>query len=463
MGAFDRFLTGAGNAYQAIRSSTSRIPDGAVVYDPAAAIRWTQKYTPDLLEQIKSRRDLSSVIQLCDDMLTDDRLRSVAYMRAQALVGADLEFVEGEGRRRKRALRAADAEADYFEMVPEAEFVQMVVWGQLANFGPGRLKWWDKDARGAYRPRIRNSRVVPALEFWHPRLFRLDLSARQWIAKVETPDSGTIPVDRAIDFTSGEFVAFCPWGGAGDVSRGLWIAAAKLWLLKQYAIRDWATLGSRLGNPIKVIEYALGSQGVDVRADGGADAKRKQLVTEIAAMGKQGVISLSPGFTMKLLAVPATSAAMFKDQIDTVNTALAILFLGQNLTTEIKGGSLAAAQVAALILGHLRKFDANCESTFVRESILSLWSSINFGTADAAPWLSRNVEPPEDKKSAADVMLIVARAVEIFERIGWIQDKAATAERYQLDLAEGQANTVPKAPAANDTAPAQKAPINAAA
>ena len=445
MGVFGRFTQAASAAYDAVRSVTSRIPDGAIVYDPASAIRWVEEYTPRRLAQIQARRDWRSVIQLCDAMLTDDRLRTVVFMRAQALQGADLEFVAGEGRRKNRALRAAEAESDYWDMIPETEFGQLYVWGLLANAGTGRLRWWEQRRDGRYVPRVRNGRLVPQLEFWHPANYRLDLTARQWIAQVETPGS-TMPVDRNVDFEGGEHVMLCPWGGAGDVSRGLWSPAAKMWLLKQHVIASWATLGQRLGEPIKVVEWVLGQQGVDTRVEAGADAKRKQLVEELFTLQKRGVVSLPPGFTMKLLAVPATSAQMFKDQLAACDTALAILFLGQNLTTEIKGGSLAAAQIANLILGHLRRFDAAAESSFVRESILSLWSEKNFGAAEAAPWPMRQVNPPEDRAVAAKTLLDLAKAVETFEKNGWLVSKKTTDERFEIGLVEGQPDTVAKAP-----------------
>ncbi len=425
------------------------MPDGAVVVDPVSAYRWTCVYTPERLDQIKARRSLAEVTQLCDIMLEDDRLRAVAFLRAQALVGEDLEFVEGSGRRRKKALRAAEGEADLWDMLPEAEWLQMHVWGLLMNFGTGRKRWWERKGRSdKYVPRSRNGRIVPQLEFWHPRNFRLDAAGSQWIARVEVPGSN-LPVDRDIDFSSGEFVCFCPWGGSGDISRGLWLPAAKLWLLKQYVIRDSATLSGRLSTPIKVIEYQLVQQGSYVGVEGGADDKRKELVQEILAMGKRGVISLPPGFTMKLLGVPATSWQMLKEQLAYCDTAFGILWTGNNLVAETKGGSLAAAKEGNETFLTIKRFDAQAESTFVHNDVLTDWALVNFGDAEAAPWPSRDVEPEEDKKSAAETMSTVMQAVKTGEAIGWLFDKEAVGERFELDLVEGQPNTLAPIPSTN--------------
>jgi len=304
-------------------------------------------------------------------------------------------------------------------------------------------------------PRVRGGRIVPELEFWHPRGLRYETPRKQWIARVETPDSH-IAVDRDIDFSSGEHVLLAPFGGAGDVSRGLWIALAYLWLLKQHAIRDWANLGAQLGYPVKVAEFAFGQQGTQAKEVAGADKKREELVKEIFALGRKGVIALPPGFTMKLLSVPATSAGMFKDQIEAVNTAIAILVLGQNLTTEIKGGSLAAAQIANTIRADIRRFDAGAESRFLRENVLSWWARLNFGAEEAAPWPVRNTEPPEDLTSAATTLNVLSQAVERLERNGWLLSKQDTGERFRIPLVKGQKDTQPKAAATNENTDEQE-------
>ena len=464
-GFLERFTSTVSAAYQAVRSGVARsMPDGAIVVDPAAGWRWTQVYTPERLDQIKARRSLPEVIALCEVMLEDDRLRSVAYLRAQALTGAELEFVEGQGRRRRRALRAADAESDLWEMLPEAEWIQMIVWGLLANMGTGRKRWWEF-TRGRYVPRRRNGRIVPSVEFWHPRWFRLDPTRKQWIGKADTPSS-TVPLDREMSFGDGEFVCFSPWGGAADISRGLWLPASKLWLLKQHVIRSSASLGQRMSTPIKVIEYGLVQQGTPVLAEGGADSKRAQLVTEILKMQREGVVSLPPGFTMKLLAVPATSWQMLKEQWNAIDDAFAILFLGNNLTTSIRGGSLAAANAGQEMLTFLRRFDANGESTFVHNDVLADWAEVNFGDREAAPWPYRDVDPPEDLKAKAQTWLWASQAITTFEKAGWLLDKVETGEVYELPLIEGQPNTTappPPPPPALPPSPSNQGQVSNAA
>lgn len=461
MSLLDRFSRAASSALDYVRRPTSRIPDGAIVFDPILAWRWTCEYTPASLKQLRATCNFREVINLCDAMLTDDRLNTVLRTRAQGLVGSPLDFQEGRGRRKARALRAVEAEADYWEIIVEEEYLQMHVWGLLANFGPGRLKWWERNRAGKFVPRVRSGRNVPELEFWSPLNIRYDIPRKQWISRTESVDSH-IAVDRDIDFTSGEHILFAPFGGAGDVSRGLWRSLCYLWLLKQQCIASWANLGNTSGHPPKVVEFALGQQGVNVKEIAGGDEKRKQIVNEIFAMGKRGVISLPPGFTMKLLALPATNAQMFKDQLSAVDTAMAIAVLGQNLTTEIKGGSLAAAQIANTIRADIREFDAGAESRFLRSDVLSWWALLNFGDAEAAPWPVRDTEPPEDLTSAATMLNTLSMAIERFEKNGWFWDKAKAQERFRMPLMKDLPNTEKKPATTAPAAPASKETANAA-
>ena len=467
---FERFTSTVSAAYQALRGGSARsLPDGAIVFDPASAWRWTTVYTPERLDEIKARRSLAEVVQLCDDMLTDDRIHSVAYMRAQALVGAEIEFLEGQGRRKRAALKAADAESDLWEMLPEAEWIQAQVWGTLCNFGTGRKRWWERAPGSGQRfiPRRRNGRIVPLFEFWHPRNFRLDPAQQQWIARTNPPGS-IAPVDRPMSFGDGEFVAFAPWGGAASIDRGLWLPAAKLWLLKQHVIRSGASLGQRMSTPIKVVEFGIGQQGINAADIGGADEKRRALVAEVFAMQRAGVVSLPPGFTMKLLSVPATSWQMLKEQWTACDDAFAILWSGNNLTTSIKGGSLAASDNAQAMFGFVRRFDASAESTFVHDELLCDWAAVNFGSSEVAPWPCRNVEPPEDLKARALTMFTVAQAVEKFESKSWFIDKDLTDETFNLNLVKGQPNTekpptAPTAPVPAPNMPTPKMPPTSAA
>ena len=467
---FERFTSTISAAYQALRGGSARtLPDGAIVFDPASAWRWTTVYTPERLDEIKARRSLAEVVQLCDDMLTDDRIHSVAYMRAQALVGAEIEFLKGQGRRSGQAMRAANAESDLAEMLPEPEEIQMLVWGELLNFGPIRKRWWERAPGTGQRfiPRRRNGRIVPQVEFWHPRNFRLDPGRQQWIARTNPPGS-IAPVDREMSFGDGEFSAFCPRGGACDIAWGLWLPAAKLWLLKQHVIRSGASLGQRMSTPIKVVEFGIGQQGINAADIGGADEKRRSLVAEVFAMQRAGVVSLPPGFTMKLLSVPATSWQMLKEQWTACDDAFAILWSGNNLTTSIKGGSLAASDNAQVMFGFVRESDAAAEATFVHDELLCPWSEINFGSSEVAPWAVRNVAPPEDLKARALTMFTVAQAVEKFEKNGWFIDKDLTDETFNLNLVKGQPNTekpptAPTAPVPAPNMPTPKMPPTSAA
>lgn len=203
-----------------------------------------------------------------------------------------------------------------------------------------------------------------------------------------------------------------------------------------------------MSTPPRVIEQELVQQGIPIGAEGGADKKREQLVNEVFAMQRKGVVALPAGATMKLLAMPATSVQMLKDQWEACNDAFAILWSGNNLTTSIKGGSLAASDNAQTMFGFVRRFDAAGESTFVHDDVLGDWAEINFGARDSAPWPERDVEPPEDLARKSQTWFALSQAVEKLEKNGWLLDKTDTAEVFSLPLIKGQPNTEKPAPPA---------------
>ena len=86
-------------------------------------------------------------------------------------------------------------------------------------------------------------------------------------------------------------------------------------------------------------------------------------------------------------------------QIDAANTGIAIAVLGQNLTTEVQGGSYAAAQVHQQVADYLRRADAECLSTTLRTQVLTWWAAYNFGDPAVAPWPRWKIDPEADAAS----------------------------------------------------------------
>lgn len=173
----------------------------------------------------------------------------------------------------------------------------------------------------------------------------------------------------------------------------------------------------------------------------GTQPERDALVQKIFALGKRGILSLPPGFTMRLMSAPATSQEMFEAQINMVNTAYAVTVNGQNLTAEVKGGSLAAAKVGDEVRSDKRRFDASVEASTAREQTLTTWAAINFGDPEAAPWPVRDTEPAEDLAAKARAWDGVANAVVKFESKGWALDRTSVRETFGIPIKDQETSS----------------------
>ncbi len=96
----------------------------------------------------------------------------------------------------------------------------------------------------------------------------------------------------------------------------------------------------------------------------------------------------------------ANTHATFQAQIDVANTGIAIALAGQNLTSEVQGGSYAAAQVHQRVANVLLAADASALSDTMHE-VLGHWSQHNLGRDRPAPWPVWDLSLPEDLAKTA--------------------------------------------------------------
>jgi hypothetical protein len=104
--------------------------------------------------------------------------------------------------------------------------------------------------------------------------------------------------------------------------------------------------------------------------------------------------------------------------VDSANTAIAIAVLGQNLTTEVKSGSFAAAKVHNKVEIQRIRNDGETASTVLHDQALEWWAEFNFGSRDLAPWPIWRTDPPTDQKERAETLLALSQALSTLRNIG---------------------------------------------
>lgn len=385
------------------------------------SVRAQTLWTPALLRAVLVQADggtFRQLADLCDTLLSDDRIQTVAASRVGGLLGLPLSFEVGARRskssRPARALiRALEDDAEWFAMAPEAEQYQILTWAQTLGF------CW---AQKVYR-QGRNGRLLPTLQFWHPRHVRYEHDTGRWFTRLA--DDG----DREAEMREGDpqWFFYSPYGTFRSWANGLWRGLARWWLLKSYAIDDWGRHSE------KAAQWVITTgMGVDPNL-------RKELASDISRLGRDAAVGLPPGFDVKLIEASANTRQIYEAQIEVANTGFAVTYLGQNLTTEVHGGSFAAAQVHDKGAGHRIRSDNESWSTACHNGLLRDWAALNYGDPELAPWPLRDTDEPEDEKARADVLVAITTAVKNAGDAGLQLDTEKLQDQFPgLPLAEGE-------------------------
>lgn len=371
----------------------------------------------------------SQAVSVCEWLLSDDRVTGALDARLDALLGLVPTFEPGAGRRKGQAIRALEAGEDYWECYPETELRLMHSWGLLFGVSVSRHDWEDDPDHGG--------RMLPRLKFWHPQTLQRDQSTMVWSIENALHQRITVTPGDA------EWVLHTPFGDDRPHSRGLWRSLADWVLLKHYARSDWAKVGEN------------GSLLVATSPEGSTKAQRLELASDLQSRGEDTSIALAAGFDLKLLEATANTRQIYQAQIEMADLAIAIRIRGSNLSTNVEGGSLAAAKSQERSGEQPKlRFDAEAVSTTIHDQGLTWWAEFNFGDRRLAPWPKYPVEPKEDKKARSETEEKAFAILDKAEKLGLEVDRSAFLEQYDIGWAKpGQRPKAPEPPTPPANAP----------
>ena len=332
--------------------------------------------------------DIKSAADLAERIMVDDRAKGLLLQRA-SIVRFPLRFEGGSAKARKRL----KADEDFWRIIPAVQLQQFCAWYALFGVAVGRLNWVDEQGKPLYR----DGKQLPVMQSWStPRHLNWDSQRRIWESEVGWVGTLEIVTPGANGWLLWTAASDRPW------AQGAWKSCRPWWLLKQYAIEDWARHSEVHGKGIFDVE----TQQADTRP------QRQKLASEFRTIGASGVWVHGPGQVMKLVESVANTFETFRAQIDAANTGMAIAIMAQNLTSEVKGGSYAAAQTHSGVAASVTSTDAEALSDFVYAQLLKPWAKANYGSEDAAPWPVWDTEPPEDDQARVKVWVDLGAAIE---------------------------------------------------
>lgn len=360
--------------------------------------------------------DLRLLGELCDWLMGDDRVAAVVGTRCRSLFGCEMSFERGRGLKARAAVRAVEAEEDWWTLLPEAEQVQILAWGLIA--GAALIHEEHGELVGG--------RMVPTFRVWSIQHARYDFRARQWFARVADASGGTREVAATPE---NGFHIFLPYGQSYPWRRGLWRGLARLVLLKSFAIQDFAGMSEIHGRPTWKVTRTEAPA---------ASLARKDLADELATLARGGVVVMPAGYELDLVEATAKTWEMFVAQIKVANDAIAIAMLGGNLVTDAGDGAATGATAQTLVRLDLRRADAAVFSTWAHDVPLARWAVWNFGAEGAAPWPVYDVEPPADVAAQATALRGLGEAITALDAAlaphGLEADAAELCETYGVPV-----------------------------
>lgn len=305
-------------------------------------------------------------------LMHDDRASGVMGTRTLGLLGLPVEWEGGEP-------------PEWYELATEAELNKLMQWGFYLGVGIARVC-----ANGA-------------LETWHMRWFDLDTTTGQWYV---TTTEGRKP----IEFGTGEWVMFAPYGALEPYFSGLWLTLAIPFLVKRYAIHDRARASEVFGSAMIV----------GTAPEGSSEERRQRWLTELRSLARSARVVLPEGYTIDLLEAQGQTWGIYGQALTWADEAITIAIAGQLVTTEGSTG-WSRGDIHQKIALSLTKFGAEALSTcLATQYVRPVWGAISY-----PKW---QVDPPEAIKSVSEAYDAFGKAVKSF-------NEAVSGDDIKLDVA----------------------------
>lgn len=373
--------------------------DVDVIYTQPS-IRVLQTWRPQQIVSAIASSDsgyMSFAAELCDNLIADEIIGGALETRTGGLQGLPLDFRDGRGDEAGDSPLAPELEEDWYHMFPEAETKQLAAWGLILGVGFGEQVWGEF-----------NGRVVPRLKIWHPKDFTYNYTISRWQVRVGSfgDEQGGLVTIQPDD---PKWVVYTPYGEHRPWARGLWRGLARWWLLKNYAINDMGEHGEKAS---LLVVTATGDRSPTVE-------QRREMAAELHNLGSDGIASLPTGFDIKLVEAKADLKALYISQIEAADLSFVISINGQNLTTNVSGGSFSAASVHERVESRRIRTDGETLSTTLRSQSLVYWTEWNFGSEAVSPWPHWDTDPPADQLLKAKVFDMNAAALVRIDKAGF--------------------------------------------
>jgi phage gp29-like protein len=375
---------------------------------------------------------------LVEGMMADDRVQSATNGRIKGVTKCDVMLkpapVAG-------GLDVAQEIASlWVDMFPEETVEQLLQWSTFEGFALAEIIW---------EHRIKGDLWFPRLKVWHPLTIYYDIQRRQYVAI-------TMEGPIYVSDDDPKWFLFTPYGSYRGWLRGGVRSCSIPWVVRQFALRDMARFSEKHGMPMLVAKVPAQAPAED----------KARFFSSIRNLGAETGIQLpvqggpdAASWDVQLLEAKDRSWEAFGGLRDMCDQAITLAIRGTNLTTQVDGGSYAAAESHRDEDSDFAVADRKKLASAIKRQLLDLFCFYNYGSQDLAPTLRFQAPRLEEEDKPADeakTLLDVANAVTTLEAKGWPVDRAALAVRFNIPLIEGAALDVKPEEKPETNKPAEK-------
>lgn len=339
--------------------------------------RVTDFPTPESMASILAKvdqGDIAALLEMFDEMQAKEaRIQAAVETREEALTGLEWAI-------------EPDPHSDNADGKAAAEYVHNVL---------GEMPSWDttlEHLAGAMGTNI----AVTELIWDRAQLYAtVDVPGHRLTGNPSISGQGVfIETDReplGVRAMPGKFILYHPRERAGFPLRVTKAHALVVpFLMKHFSRGDWLAFSEIYGMPWRWVQSE----------DGIAPDDLETVKDMMANMGSDTGANLPAGLELKTMEVTGRGE-VFKDLGEWADTTIAILLLGQTLTTEIGDkGSFAAARVHADVREDLLRADIKHERRMIREQVIRPMCMLRFpGKRFAVPHFVRKILERRDTAS----------------------------------------------------------------
>ncbi len=358
------------------------------------------------------RGDFRMSGMLADAIFRDDRIFGTIESRVVGVLGlpfraepADSDTAQETAKRYARKLNEW-----WFECVPEPAQAEMLRWALVMGFAIGELFWHFKE----------DGLLYPSLYVHHGASTRWDEDKQAYFVKL-ADDAWEQVVPG-----NGRWVLCAPHGTTRPHMRGLIRPLAIPFLIRDYARRDWARRSEYEGTGIR-----------KAMVPKVADPKHvSQFLADLERLGEETTIKLPEGYDLQLVGVDKSASECFEKLLSHGEGSITICVLGQNLTTQVEGGSFAAAGVHKSVSLDRIKSDVTTLETVGREQIVRPWFVYNERNLKPRliPWPKLDATPPEDLQRFAAALQSLGQSLKALREEG--VDVEPLLKRFELRIVQ---------------------------